>query len=105
MRHAVLTRRLQRRPIDEIHHDRVGQLLPVQVGRVREAEVGHVEDFRRTLVDVQRVGDREDQVAGFVDLDDAALPELERRYKSADWGLKWWWWRRWDLPASPGIGR
>lgn len=76
MRHGILTGNLQSRAIDKIQHDRIRQLLAVEVGYIRHLELLQLILLRRAALDFRRLCDGEDDVAVGVDLYYAAFPEL-----------------------------
>lgn len=97
----ILTRGLKCRAVNQIEHDRVRQFLAIEIRGTGHPEVVQVELSSHAFLDVERLWDREDQVAGFIDLDNATLPELYTLSVTVRGGIA----RSRCLPTNQGTGR
>lgn len=77
MCHRILASRLQCRTIHKVEHDRVGQLLSIQVRHVWQTELAQRESLCGTTLVLHCLRDGEAKMSTVVDGDDAAFPELQ----------------------------
>lgn len=76
VRHAVFAGNLKRRAVDEVEHNRVWQLLAVEVGDVWHPELRELVFLSCAALMFHRLGDGEADVACLVNFDYAAFPQL-----------------------------